>query len=166
MHDQHDAAALLHLYVNDHRAGSTAGVALAKRIRDENAGNATGEALARIVTEIEEDAAFLDRLAAGFGVVRNPVKQLGAFVGERLSRLKMNGRLRSYSPLSRVLELEALMAGVDAKRNLWRSLQVTSTGADMDVRMLIERATDQRRRLTELHARAAHDAFEIKTVAA
>ena len=149
--------------MNDHRAGSTAGLALAKRIRDENSTNATGETLTQIVTEIEEDAAFLDRLAAGFGATRNPVKQLGALVGERLSRLKMNGRLRSYSPLSRVLELEALLAGVDAKRNLWRSLQVISAGTDTDFTVLIERAADQRRRLTELHARAAHDAFETST---
>lgn len=77
----------------------------------------------------------------------------------------MNGRIRSYSPLSRALELEALMAGVDAKRNLWRSFQVISAGTDTDFTVLIDRATDQRRRLSELHARAAHQAFETSTSA-
>ena len=166
MSDRHDAEALVHLYMNDHRAGSTAGLALAKRTRDENATNATGEGLTQIVTEIEQDAELLKWRDAGFGVTGNPVKQLGGFVGERLGRLKPNGRLRGYSPLSRVLELEALVAGVDAKRNWWWGLQVIAAGTDTAVTAPIDRATDQRRRLTELHARAANDGFEISTPAA
>ena len=34
-----------------------------------------------------------------------------------VGRFKLNGQLRGYSPLSRLVELEILMAGIDAKRS-------------------------------------------------
>ena len=45
-----------------------------------------------------------------------------AWVGEKVGRLKLNGQIRGYSPLSRVLELEALAVGVRGKLALWESL--------------------------------------------
>ncbi len=52
----------------------------------------------------------------------NPLKPPVAWGAERLGRLKLNGRLVGYSPLSRLTEVEALSAGVTGKRSLWRSL--------------------------------------------
>jgi hypothetical protein len=43
-------------------------------------------------------------------------------VGERLGLLKLNGRIVSYSPLSRVLELEGLGLLVAFNGSLWRTL--------------------------------------------
>jgi len=152
---------LLHVYVNDHRAGATGGLALAQRIRDEHAEDNIGEVIGGIVGEIEQDAASLERLAAEHGVSRNLVKHFGAFLGERVSRFKLNGRVWWRSPLSPVVELEALMAGVDAKRNLWRSMQASAAGerSPLDFDELIRRATDQHTRLQGLHADAARTAF-------
>ena len=56
----------------------------------------------------------MDRL----GVAQGRLKPLAAVFGERLGRLKLNGRLWGYSPLSRLDELELLQIGVVGKRML------------------------------------------------
>ena len=44
--------------------------------------------------------------------------------GQRIGQLKLNGRLTSYSPLSRVFELESLLAGIEANRAVFESLRL------------------------------------------
>ncbi len=72
-------------------------------------------------------------------------------------RLKPNGRLRGYSPLSRLDELELLQIGVVGKRRLWRALEHTHADdlPGFDFGALAERATEQLRRLEALHLKAA-----------
>ena len=57
-----------------------------------------------------------------FAVDRSPVKSGSAWLLEKAGRLKLNGQLRGYSPLSRLVELEALESGVAGKRSLWETL--------------------------------------------
>lgn len=154
---------LLAIYLNDHLAGSTAGVELAKRIRDSNRGDPEfGPALAELCAEIEVDQETLTAIMERLGVARNRIKPAAAVFGERLARLKLNGRLRGYSPLSRLLELEMLQIAVAGKRRLWRALEVTHPEEleDFGLAGLSHRATDQLTRLESLHARAAALAFE------
>ncbi|MGH2922663.1 MAG: hypothetical protein ACRDKH_01355, partial [Solirubrobacterales bacterium] len=93
----------------------------------------------------------------------NPVKQSSAWVGEKLGRLKLNGRLTGYSPLSRLLEIEGLILGVSGKLELWRSLRAVEGSEprlkELNLRQLERRAEDQRNRLERLHERAAADAL-------
>jgi hypothetical protein len=51
------------------------------------------------------------------------LKVIAGWGAEKVGRLKLNGRLLGYSPLSRLVELEALALGVHGKLALWRSLQ-------------------------------------------
>jgi hypothetical protein len=57
------------------------------------------------------------------GVKTDPLKVVVGWGAEKVGRLKLNGRLLGYSPLSRLVELETLAVGVYAKLALWRSLQ-------------------------------------------
>ena len=84
-----------------------------------------------------------------------------AWGAEKLGRLKPNGRLRGYSPLSRVIELEGLAIGIAGKARMWRSLESTLGGrfAGLDLGALAERADRQRARVEELHRLAARRAF-------
>ncbi|MGH2883806.1 MAG: hypothetical protein ACRDPA_14110 [Solirubrobacteraceae bacterium] len=50
------------------------------------------------------------------------IKVFGGWGVEKLGRLKFNGQVLGYSPLSRIVELEALSLGVHGKRALWRTL--------------------------------------------
>jgi broad specificity phosphatase PhoE len=69
-----------------------------------------------------EDRETLGRVMTAVDAPRSPLKPLLSRAAERAGRLKLNGRIRSYSPLSRLLELEALVGGVTVKRALWRAL--------------------------------------------
>lgn len=90
------------------------------------------------------------------------MKPFIAVLGERLGRLKLNGRLRGYSPLSRLVELELLQVGVAGKRRLWRALEHTQNErlSGMDLGALAERATGQMRRLEALQLKAASLALQ------
>ena len=78
--------------------------------------------------------------------------------------MKLNGRLFKRSPLSTLVELEALEAAVYAKRNLWLSLAAlakrSQIGEPPQLAGLIERATVQLERLQAHHDEAARDALE------
>ena len=81
----------------------------------------------------------------------------------RAGHLKLNGQLRGYSPLSRVVELEGLLLGVTGKRGLW----VTLGGLTGDRPVLVadelvglrQRAETQLEGLETHRTRAVADAF-------
>jgi len=154
---------LLRIYLTDHLAAATAGVALAQRSARNNLGNETGAFLERLTDDIEQDRLALARLVRGLGFTRSKPKEAIASIGEKVGRLKLNGRLFAYSPLSRVLELEALSVGIAGKLELWEALQRLS---DLDGRLdateleqLAERAQRQRAEVEEHRLRAARHAF-------
>jgi hypothetical protein len=156
---------LLGIYLNDHLASSTVGVELARRMRSSNEGDAElAGPLAALCTEIEADQETLERLMDELGVGRSKAKTMGAYVGEKLGRLKLNGQLTGYSPLSRVLELEVLSAGVGGKLRLWRGLGVTvgATVEGFDFDALASRAEGQLTRLADLHRRAVLRALPVR----
>jgi hypothetical protein len=153
----------LQTYLQDHLAGATGGLELAKRAAASNSGTALAEPLARIAAEIESDREELLDIADRLGVSRHLVKEGIAFVGEKASRLKLNDHVFEYSPLSRMLELEGLMLGVSGKLALWRALQNVVehypelSSAQLDT--LVSRAESQRDRLEELRLTAARAAL-------
>jgi hypothetical protein len=151
----------LRIYINDHRAAGRGGLALATRCRDRNRATPLGNVLTVIIDELREDLSILERVAGALAIPPDPVKFVAARAGELVGRLKLNGSVRSYSPLSRLLELEALLAGIDARRSLWLALQTSLpkgvAGADFGA--LAKRAGDQRDRLAPYHRDAAAIAF-------
>lgn len=153
---------LLAIYLQDHMAGAVAGVELARRARGANEGGPYGEELAGLCAEIEADREALAQVMRGLGFRRFPFKEGSAWVGEKLGRLKLNGRITGYSPLSRLIEIEGLVIGVSGKLELWRSLRAVAGSEELEgveLRTLIRRAEDQRHRLERLHERAAADAL-------
>jgi hypothetical protein len=153
---------LLGIYLNDHLAGSVVGGNLAKRIARQNEGNEYGTKVAQIAREIDEDQATLREVMNRAGVRRKQLRLVVARLTEVASRLKRNGRLVGYSPLSRVLELEGLTMGITGKLELWRSLEALENGSGIggfDFTALAARAEDQRDRAEELRLRAAREAL-------
>jgi hypothetical protein len=158
--------ALLGIYLNDHLAGAVAGGDLVRRL----AGAERHEALQRLAAEIEEDrSALLDMMAALDVPVRH-YKTVLAWAAEKVARLKPNGHVLTRSPLSRVVELEALRLGVEGKAAGWRTLRAR---AERDARLdgarldeLIKRATRQIDELERLRVEAAVEAFGGESAAA
>jgi hypothetical protein len=161
-----DADRFLAIYLNDHLAGATLGVELARRLRSSNQGEAEfGGPLAQLCSEIEADRETLVRLMEQLEVGRDPVKPVLAKVAEKLGRLKLNGRIRGYSPLSRVLELEFLSGLVGGKMQLWNALE-QSFGESLDgfdFHDLAARADRQGQRLEDLHLAAAQRTLPAAT---
>jgi hypothetical protein len=150
---------LLVVYLQDHHAGATAGLELARRSAGAQGAGPHSFELEAIAREIEEDVLSLERIMAELGVGRDRRKDTAAWVGEKLGRLKRNGTWLSYSPLSRVVELEGLVVGVTGKQALWEALNDSGVEISEDLERLADRAQDQRRRLEALRRRTAREAF-------
>jgi hypothetical protein len=157
------APKLLSVYLQDHHAGAVTGLNLARRAAGANEGTPYGEELARIAADIEQDQRTLEDLMTKLDVGTDRIKDTVAWGGEKLGRLKPNARWLSYSPLSRLIELEGLVLGVTGKLGLWRALHRVAAEIDdlegFDFAALEARAEDQRTRLEDLRLRAAAEAL-------
>ena len=84
-------------------------------------------------------------------------------MAKQAGRLKLNGQITGYSPLSRVIELEGLTIGIAGKRSLWRNLRDAADVADrldgIDLDRLLSRAESQLERLEDQRVEAARRAF-------
>ena len=118
------------MYLNDHLAGSAAGVRLVKRCAEAHRGTDFGQHLASLIREIEEDRRVLERVMSRLGVRSNPVKQAGALGAEILTRLKHLTPLGSGPSVAPLEEIELLSLGIEGKRLLWELLNELSGSDD------------------------------------
>ena len=156
---------MLRTYLQDHHAGSMVGVELSRRAAGANEESDYGAEMSLIAEHIAEDRDTLERVMERLGVKPNRLKDAGGWTAEKLGRLKPNNSLLSYSPLSRVVELEGLVVGVTGKLALWESMHdVLGESLDgIDFVALAERASEQRSRLERLRRTAAVEAMKPQT---
>jgi len=156
-----DPDSRLAIYLNDHLAGSTVGVELARRARGGNSGSELGQLLDRLVREIEEDRETLGSVIDAVGARRDRLKQAAAWLGEKAGRLKLNGQLTGYSPLSKLIELEGLNLGIEGKSRLWAVLGELSDPrlSSFDFPALAQRAERQRSELEPFRLAAGRESF-------
>jgi hypothetical protein len=154
---------LLGIYLNDHLAGATGGLELARRTAGAHRGTETGTTLTRIAKEIQEDRESLLEIMAALEVPVRQYKVAAAWVVEKAGRLKLNGRLLDRSPLSSLVELETMRVGVEGKACLWRTLlQVAKHEQRLDASRLdslIQRAASQLETLEPMRMAASAEAF-------
>jgi hypothetical protein len=154
---------LLAIYLNDHLAGATAGRELARRSASSNAGTDYGPFLEDLAVEIDEDRDSLLELMRALGVGVDRLKVIAGWTAEKAGRLKLNGRLLGYSPLSRVVELEGLTLGVHGKLCMWRALAELAPGEPRlpagELKRLSARADRQLKGLQAQRLLAASQAF-------
>lgn len=142
----------LETYLQDHHAGSTAGVAAFTRVAAHHGDEQVRRRVAALAAEVQADQDALDRLMDRLGVAPSAVKEAGGWLAEKLSRLKPNDHVVSRSPLSDVLELELLVDAVNAKGLMWKGLlQLDDPRFDHEeLRRLADRADAQRDELEQL----------------
>jgi hypothetical protein len=154
---------LLRIYLQDHLAGSTGGLELARRVRGANEGTTYGDALAKLTDDIEADRRSLESIMDDLGFGADRAKNIAFWAAEKAGRFKLNGQFTGYSPLSRMIEIEGLITGVNGKLSLWRTLlDVADSVPELDrdrLARLRERAENQIGTLHELRARAGREAF-------
>ena len=153
----------LQIYLRDHEAAALGGLELFRRSCKANRNTAYGSELERLTNEVRSDLEELRSLCRKFEVKFSNVERALSLTGVTVGRLKPNGRVFTYSPLSRVLELEGLSGGVIAKLRMWESLRVLApveprlNGADLT--RLAAGAQAQLDALRRLHDMAAQEAF-------
>jgi hypothetical protein len=160
---------LLSIYLNDHLAGATGGLELARRVAGSHQAPAADSALQRLAADIAQDRAALEDIMGALGIPVRAYKVYAAWIGEKAARLKLNGHLLARSPLSSLEELEMLRLGVEGKAAGWRTLRVL---AETDKRLdpgrldeLIARAQCQADLLEELRVRAAGQVIGLEATA-
>lgn len=136
----------LSIYLNDHLAGAVVGVNLARRLATREHQWVGSDVLQRLATEVAEDRQALMDMMATLDVPIRHYKRWAAWATERIGRIKPNGHVVARSPLSRVLELEAMRLAVEGKAAGWRTLR---TRAESDPRLdapWLDRLNDRARR--------------------
>jgi hypothetical protein len=116
----------LSTYVEDHLAGATAGLELLEALSAQHQGDPTGALARSLLPEVEDDRRTLEGIARALDA-GSALKEAGAWIAEKVSRLKLHREAKGV--LGTFEALEAMSLGVLGKRALWRALAVAA-GSD------------------------------------
>ncbi len=120
----------LKIYLEDHLGLMVGELELIDRCRGSNSGTPLAEFLRKLENEVTAQKTIthdiLRRMGSGDSL-EGRIKQGAAWLAEKLGRLKLNDSLLSYSPLSRVIELEGLAVCALERVALWDNLDAQSS---------------------------------------
>jgi hypothetical protein len=158
----------LQTYLQDHLAGAMQAIELLKSMRDHFAGEPLGTFATEMLAEIEADRDVLARIAKSAGGTPGGLKEWGAWIAEKVSRLKL--KHGSVDGLGTFEALEFLVLGIHGKQALWRTLAMASS-FDMrlqgiDFTELLARAESQHQRAEEERIACAQSVFRPATAKA
>ena len=157
----------LHVYLNDHLAGATAGVELVKEASERHDGE-LGAFFAQLADEIISDYNTLTSLMDQMDAHASGAKKVLAKAGSVISESKFSGESMDDPEFGTFLTLETLSIGVEGKRCMWKALDVVKDEypelASADIGTLIERAQSQRDRLEEKTLELAGSALSASKV--
>jgi hypothetical protein len=155
-------AKLLGLYLSDHLAGSTAGLARIERMTAAFADTPVAAEIARVCAEIRRERELLRGLLRDLNMRQRPHRQAAAWLAERAGRLKLNGRIVRRSPMTMVLEAELMRAAILGKLGGWQTLEELAPDLGLDRAVFVtlgEEARAQIEALSRVHEHARRQAF-------
>ncbi|WP_210051333.1 NAD-dependent epimerase/dehydratase family protein [Nesterenkonia lacusekhoensis] len=160
---QHVDALLLRQYMADHLAGATAGLDRILQMAENFVDTPVYPEVSAVAEGIRSEHAFLQELMKRQGFPRPPFSTALTWAGEKVARLKPNGRgPAGRSPVRMVLEAELMITAVTGKMHGWKTMldHAEALGVAPAVfEELIEAAEQQRQTLGEVHSYAAQRAF-------
>jgi hypothetical protein len=121
-------------YLEDHLAGAVHAIELVETIRDRHSNESLGQFAQDLLGEIQQDRQVLLGLAEHVGLSSSTAKDAAAWLGEKVSRVKL--RQGHNNALGTFEALEVLALGIHGKWAMWRAL---ATVAPHDARL---RGTD------------------------
>lgn len=110
---------LLATYLNDHLAGSVAALELIDTLADHERGRPLEQKLRALRLEIEGDQTTLRQILARIDPDPHRLKQVAAWVSEKLSQAKLTLATHAHPALATVEGLEALGLGIQGKLGMW-----------------------------------------------
>jgi len=148
-------------YLHDHLAGAAYAIDLVEFMRDQHKGNDLGEFAARLLVDIKADRDVLRQLAERAGASSSTLKELSAWVGEKVSRLKLRRGTRDGLGIFEALEF--LELGIHGKCELWRALGAVAAAdtrlQGIDFEQLAARGEKQRVMVDNWRLELAYSAF-------
>jgi hypothetical protein len=150
------------IYLRNHEAAAQAGRDLFRRTAANQRDRPYAGELTGLTAEVEEDFQTLRAIMRAVRVSPDLVQGLALRLGERVGRFKPNGRLLGRSPLSDLIEVEALVVAVRAKAAGWQALSSVPAPDWSDVadtQVLYDRALEQAERLNAIHRLVAARVF-------
>src|SRR5947209_1803683 len=103
----------LAIYLQDHLAGAVHAIELVERIRDQHSHRPLGKFAADLLVDIKKDRETLLEVARKLGTSSSEMKDMTAWAGEKISRLKL--RETCSASLGTYEALELLQLGIHGK---------------------------------------------------
>ena len=157
----------LHVYLNDHLAGATAGVELVKEAAERHDGE-LGEFFTQLADEITGDFNTLTSLMDQMDAHASGAKEVLAKAGSVVSEAKFSGESMDDPTFGTFLTLETLSIGVEGKLCMWKALKTVEGDvpelASANIDTLIERAQSQRDKLESKRLELAGSALSGEKV--
>jgi nucleoside-diphosphate-sugar epimerase len=153
---------LFGLYLSDHFTGATAGLERIERMTRAYRDTPFHAELAEATEQLRGERELYRDLLRRLGVPLRRHRQVAAWLGEKVGRLKLNGRITQRSPMSAVLEAELLRSAVVGKIGGWRTLREHADEIGLDAAQfdeLIDLDLRQLEMLDRFHAYAREGAF-------
>jgi hypothetical protein len=132
-------------YLQDHLAGAQHAIELLKAMHDHHSKEPIGEFARKLLVEIEADRKELVAIIELSGATPGGLKEWGAWLAEKVSRLKL--KHGSGDSLGTFEALEFLVVGIHGKWALWRALSLIADKepslSGVDFKRLTARAESQ-----------------------
>jgi hypothetical protein len=148
-------------YINDHLAGSAYAIDLVEFLRDTYEGQELGQFAAWLLAEIKADREVLEGLRERVGGGPSKAKELTAWLGQKVSRVKLGHTGNDGLGLFEALEF--LEIGIHGKLELWRAFAVVAPANSqlrgVDFEHLANRAEKQRAEVESRRLHLAHMVF-------
>jgi hypothetical protein len=148
-------------YLHDHLAGSVHAIDLLESMRNQHVREPLGLFAARLLIEIEADRDVLRELAERTGIGSSALKELTAWLGEKVSRVKLSSH--DATGFGTFEALEFLELGIHGKLALWRALAIVAENdprlQSTDYARLAARAETQGALVEQQRLKVARTAF-------
>jgi hypothetical protein len=150
-------------YLKDHYAGGVAALEMVDHLIEEHRDDPLQTFFCKLREEIQSDHDQLCGLIEGLGDKDSSLRNAGAWLAEKLSRLKMGFAASTDSKLRLLQSLEFLFLGITGKNALWRALMGVQSDwpvlGKIDLARLEERAQEQAKEVDARRLAAAREAF-------
>ena len=154
MSGTHDADDYVRLYLQHHWIAARGGLDLFRRAAKSFGLESARGRFGELAEQVAQDRESLRGIMRRVGAREAGLLQNVAALGERLGRLKTNGTLLRRSPLSDLMEVEAMATAVEAKKCGWITMRELADSDDRldaaELDRLLTRADAQRAALEEI----------------
>lgn len=151
------------IYLNDHLAGSVAGLEIIQDLIEKLSASPHGPTLQQLKTEIESERDQLLSIMKRLNMEVSSFRRAAAWLTEKGVELKLRFDDPSGGPMLIFESLEALSIGVTGKGLLWRTLEnVADEYPELDaanLQGLVGAAERQQKTIEEIRIQAARGAF-------